>query len=124
MNSQDIISQAKSAGYHLEQGSFYPSLAAQRDSIIHACINELNRTDYITIKYLENAISDEVFDYHKQQRQSLRDEIKSLENTDTTKTKQFTPHNANNKNLYNAGIDLANELSRSCLLYTSDAADE
>ena len=43
------------------------------------CKTELKDTDYITLKYMEGVISDEVYEETKVKRQALRDEINALE---------------------------------------------
>ena len=129
MNSTTIFEDAKKQGCVIKNNTFYPSIAMQANFIIQSCISELQRTDYVTLKYIEGSVNEEIFISYKQHRQSLRDEINFLEQNNSAELSVLKPLNADNQNFYDAGLELANNFCNhynslySKLLATESAQD-
>lgn len=112
MNSTKIFEDAKKQGCVIKNNTFYSSIAMQAKFIIESCIGELQRTDYISLKYIEGSVNEEVFKSYKKRRQSLRDEINFLEEKNTAKLSVLSPLNPDNQNFYDAGLELANNFCK------------
>mgnify|MGYP001417060131 CR=1 FL=1 len=130
MDSTTIFEDAKKQGCIIKNNTFYPSITMQAKFIIESCISELQRTDYISLTYIEGSVNEEVFKSYKKRRQSLRDEINFLEEKNTAELSVLNPLNADNQKFYDAGLELANDFCKhynslySELLATESAQDE